>query len=155
MYHIPREKLSRMKNIIADKDGDISRLAESYTGLEIDPKNFFKNQARTTMFYTMQYFSKLKEPIDYKNPLNRMESFSNAYLNAFYYNLQNLMVLPAVSLGDRMFDSDRPMYTNYGTIGFVIGHEITHGFDNDGRLFNSEGNYVQGWWEPETVAKLS
>ena len=49
------------------------------------------------------------------------------------------------------FSNDRPKYMNYGAIGWVIGHEITHGFDNQGRQFDMEGNLVD-WWEPSTKA---
>lgn len=47
------------------------------------------------------------------------------------------------------FSSERPRYMNYGAIGFVIGHEITHGFDDQGRQFDKEGNLVD-WWAEET-----
>ena len=156
MYLIFREKLSSMKNMIGfpDEFADMSKLAEAYAGLKIDPKNYFKNQALSNMFYSMLSFSKLKEPIDYNNPLMGNSWFIGA-LNAFYNFQDNTMVVPAVSLGDRMFDSDRPMYTNYGAIGSIIGHEITHGFDTTGRLFDSEGNLGDDWWEPETMAEFS
>ena len=145
-----------MKNMIGfpDEFADMSKLTEAYAGLKIDPKNYFKNQALSNMFLSMVLFSKMKEPIDYKNPLMGNSLYIGT-LGAFYNFQDNTMVVPAVSLDDRMFDSDRPMYTNYGAIGFIIGHEITHGFDNTGRLFDSKGNRVEGLWDPETVTKLS
>lgn len=48
-----------------------------------------------------------------------------------------------------LFSNDRPNYMNYGAIGSVIGHEITHGFDDTGRLFDKDGNLVD-WWETRT-----
>ena len=47
------------------------------------------------------------------------------------------------------YDKRRPHYLNFGSIGIIIGHELTHGFDDRGRQFNGEGNLVD-WWEPET-----
>lgn len=63
-----------------------------------------------------------------------------------------LVEFPAGILQGTFFSNDRPRYMNYGAIGFVIGHEITHGFDDQGRQFNKEGNLVD-WWEPETKTR--
>jgi membrane metallo-endopeptidase-like protein 1 len=52
-------------------------------------------------------------------------------------------------LQDHFFDPERPQYMNYGGIGEVIGHEITHGFDDGGRQYDKDGNLID-WWEPET-----
>lgn len=68
---------------------------------------------------------------------------SNNFLAIFF------LEFPAGILQGTFFSNDRPRYMNYGAIGFVIGHEITHGFDDQGRQFNKEGNLVD-WWEPET-----
>lgn len=60
-----------------------------------------------------------------------------------------ILEFPAGILQGTFFSNDRPRYMNYGAIGFVIGHEITHGFDDQGRQFNKEGNLVD-WWQSET-----
>lgn len=54
---------------------------------------------------------------------------------------------------DKFFTPDRPHYMNYGAIGQFIGHEITHGFDDQGRLFNLNGNLAE-WWYDETKEKF-
>ena len=49
-----------------------------------------------------------------------------------------------------MFNSERPKYMNFGAIGFVMGHEITHGFDSTGRHYNEDGN-LEEWWHKKTA----
>lgn len=56
---------------------------------------------------------------------------------------------PAAILQDRLFSVNRPRYMNYGAIGQIIGHEITHGFDDMGRQFDENGN-LKEWWDPNT-----
>lgn len=70
-------------------------------------------------------------------------------MNAFYWSQANSIVIPAGILRDIFFDNDRPQYLNFGTIGYVIGHEITHGFDNIGAQFDEIGN-ARNWWKNET-----
>lgn len=62
--------------------------------------------------------------------------------------------IPAGILQDTFYDSELPQYMNYGAIGEVIGHEITHGFDDRGRQYDKDGNVID-WWEPETNRTFS
>ena len=62
-----------------------------------------------------------------------------AVVNAFYSPLENSIQFPAGILQGIFFSNDRPRYLNYGAIGWVIGHEITHGFDDQGRQFDKYG----------------
>ena len=75
-----------------------------------------------------------------------------AIVNAFYSPVENSIQFPAGILQGVFFNSDRPKYMNYGAIGWVIGHEITHGFDDQGRQFDKEGNLVN-WWHPDTASR--
>jgi len=82
--------------------------------------------------------------------LHSWKYFANAAnVNAFYWSQANSIVIPAGILRDIFFDHDRPQYLNFGTIGYVIGHEITHGFDNIGAQFDEIGN-ARNWWKNET-----
>ena len=60
------------------------------------------------------------------------------------------MSIPAAVL--QRVSNDLPMYSNYATLGYIVGHEITNGFDTTGKKFNSEGN-LENWWDAESEAK--
>ncbi|CAF4169227.1 unnamed protein product [Rotaria sp. Silwood2] len=75
-------------------------------------------------------------------------------VNAFYAPSKNQITFPAGILQMPFFDRDAPKYLNYGGIGVVIGHEITHGFDNSGRQFDKDGNRIP-WWTDETIQEFN
>lgn len=62
--------------------------------------------------------------------------------------------IPAAILQDVFFSSARPNYLNYGAIGWIIGHEFTHGFDDQGSQFNGVGDLIN-WWDPKTQEEYS
>ncbi|UJR14935.1 hypothetical protein I4U23_001917 [Adineta vaga] len=74
-------------------------------------------------------------------------------VNAFYTPSRNQISFPAGILQTPFFNKDAPKYLNYGGIGAVIGHEITHGFDDNGRQYDKDGNRVL-WWTQETINKF-
>ncbi len=72
-------------------------------------------------------------------------SMTSRQVNAYYSITANEIVFPAGILQPPFFHKDLPLAINYGGIGSVIGHEITHGFDNQGREFDADGN-MRSWW---------
>lgn len=121
-----------------------------YDGLKIDDSHYFENNINMSVFGTNYAFKKLREPID-KNDWRTHGSA--AVVNAYYSPIENSIMFPAGILQGVFYDYDRPNYMNYGGIGFVIGHEITHGFDDTGRQFDSNGELAD-WWEPETKRRF-
>ena len=88
----------------------------------------------------------------YKHPASRndwKEHSVSHQVNAFYHLSENSIIIPAGILQGAMFQNDRPNYMNYGGIGFVIGHELTHGFDDKGKQISKEGQ-LENWWSKET-----
>ncbi|CAF1080903.1 unnamed protein product, partial [Rotaria sordida] len=75
-------------------------------------------------------------------------------VNAFYNPSRNQIIFPAGIFQIPFFNKDAPKYLNYGAIGMVIGHEITHGFDNSGRQYDKDGNRIS-WWTPETIERFN
>ena len=102
-----------------------------------------------SIFGTNYAFSKLRENV---NKTDWKRHGNPAVVNAFYSPLENSIQFPAGILQGVFFSSERPLYMNYGAIGWVIGHEITHGFDDQGRQFDEDGNLVD-WWHPETKSR--
>src|SRR5258708_11398607 len=72
-------------------------------------------------------------------------------VNAYHNPPLNEMVFPAGIMRPPMFGNDAPLASNFGGLGMVMGHELTHGFDDQGRKFDGDGN-LHEWWSPE-VAK--
>ncbi|CAF3932616.1 unnamed protein product [Rotaria sordida] len=75
-------------------------------------------------------------------------------MNAYYAPSQNQIIFPTGILQMPFFHKDAPKYLNYGGIGTIIGHEITHGFDDTGRQFDKDGNRI-AWWTNETIEKFN
>ncbi len=112
------------------------KLEDLYAGLELDATHYLGNALNMTVFGTNYAFSKLRERV---NKTDWIRHGRPAVVNAFYSPLENSIQFPAGILQGIFFSNDRPRYMNYGAIGWVIGHEITHGFDDQGRQFDMEG----------------
>lgn len=114
-----------------------------YSGLDIVPGDAFGNAERASRFDTQRNLRKLGQPVD------RSEWVMNPQLvNAVNLPAMNAMNFPAAILQPPYFDPKRPVAMDYGAIGAVIGHEISHSFDDQGALFDATGR-LNNWWTPE------
>lgn len=113
-----------------------------YSALAIDPKDLFGNIQRARAFDHDRRVARLPEPV------NREEWFITPQtVNAYYSPSKNEIVFPAAILQPPFFDPGAEDAVNYGAIGAVIGHEISHGFDDQGRKSDGDGN-LRDWWSP-------
>lgn len=151
---------------------DNAKLEEYHASLEIERDNLLLNSMRLRKFETDFKFDRLREPV---NKTDWLTHSSPAVVNAFYSPLENSIrkaiyldstkkkiivtefqffslsstEFPAGILQSKFFNAKRPKYMNYAAIGTIVGHEITHGFDDVGRQFDVNGNLVE-WWDQET-----
>ena len=122
---------------------------KDYTDLVVSRDSFVQNIRNGMMFRFNEQIAKLGKPVD------RGEWFIYPQtVNAYYSPTMNEIVFPAGILQPPFFDPNIDDAVNYGAIGVVIGHEITHGFDDQGRLFSKEGN-LENWWTEEDAARFT
>jgi putative endopeptidase len=111
-----------------------------YSALDVDRKSFVANTFRARAFEVNRVLNKIGRPID------RTEwNMTPPTVNAYYNPSMNEIVFPAGILQSPFFDLTADDAVNYGAIGAVIGHEMTHGFDDSGAQFDAEGN-LKNWW---------
>jgi putative endopeptidase len=118
-----------------------------YSSLKVDRGDLFGNAIRSSEFDWKLQLSRLPKPVD--RTLWYMLPQTN---NAYYDPTQNQITFPAAILQPPYFDPNADPASNYGSIGATIGHEIGHGFDDQGRKFDAKGQ-LRDWWTPAT-AKL-
>ena len=116
---------------------------KSYAGLVIKADDFVGNIIRTNEYEHRRYMKRLGKPMDRSEWLMYPQT-----VNAYYQPTMNDIVFPAAILQPPFFSSTFDDALNYGAIGAVIGHEITHGFDDEGSKFDNKGN-LKHWWTPE------
>ena len=122
---------------------------KDYSTLDIDPdKTYYENLRAASAWYTADNLSKLGQPTD------REEwGMTPQTVNAYYNPSTNEICFPAGILQKPFFDPNADEAVNYGGIGVVIGHEMSHGFDDQGSMFDAVGNMVN-WWTDEDKAKF-
>ncbi|MFT3969014.1 MAG: M13-type metalloendopeptidase [Micropruina sp.] len=114
-----------------------------YSGLAVDASDLIGNVLRAADFESDYQLAKLGGPIDRHEWLMTPQT-----VNAYYHPLRNEIVFPAAILQPPFFDENADAALNYGAIGAVIGHEIGHGFDDQGSTCDGDGK-LRDWWTPE------
>jgi endothelin-converting enzyme/putative endopeptidase len=119
-----------------------------YEGVKIDRDDLIASIQSARAYETRRQLNKIGKPVD------RLEwDMTPPTVNAYYNPQMNEIVFPAGILQSPFFDRDGDQAINLGAIGVVIGHEMTHGFDDEGRKFDARGN-LSDWWTPEDAKKF-
>jgi putative endopeptidase len=129
------EKLSRMDVMVGYPDK-----WRDYSKLKVDARDLYGNVERSAQFEWEYQLADLDKPVDKKK-----WSMTPQTVNAYNAGLENKIVFPAGILQPPLFDPKADPAVNYGAIGAVIGHEISHGFDDQGRKIDATGT-VRDWW---------
>jgi putative endopeptidase len=119
-----------------------------YSKLELKADDLFGNAKRSNEFEWDYQLSQLDQPVDHQK-----WGMSPATVDAYNGFLENKIVFPAGILQPPFFDPNADMAVNYGSIGAIIGHEIMHGFDDQGRKFDSSGK-LHDWWRPADAERF-
>jgi putative endopeptidase len=145
----PKTRQAAIKKLdaIEERVGYPSRWWD-YSSLTVDRGPFVVNVMRANEFLRQRDLNKIAKPVD------RSEwAMTPQTVNAYYDPSMNNINLPAGILQSPFFDPSAPAAVNYGAIGFVIGHEITHGFDDQGARFDAQGN-LKNWWTKDDLKKF-
>jgi putative endopeptidase len=119
-----------------------------YSTLKIDPNDLYGNVERSIAFEAAYQFKKIGNPVDKAEWIMTPQT-----VDAYNGGLENKIVFPAGILQPPLFNPDADPAVNYGGIGAVIGHEITHGFDDQGRKIDATGA-LRDWWTPEDAKRF-
>ncbi|MCH5225679.1 MAG: M13 family metallopeptidase [Muribaculaceae bacterium] len=121
---------------------------KDYSEMELDPSlSYWDNVHNANMWAVKEYLKKWGKPVDKSE-----WGMTPQTINAYYNPLANEIVFPAGILQAPFFDPESSDAENYGGIGVVIGHELTHGFDDQGSQFDPDGNMVNWWTEEDAAA---
>jgi putative endopeptidase len=121
---------------------------KDYSKLDINPDNYYINVSNAREFEFNRNIDKIGKPVD-----KTEWGMTPQTVNAYYNPTNNEIVFPAGILQPPFFNKDADDAVNYGSIGVVIGHEMTHGFDDMGRQYDKDGN-LNDWWTEEDADRF-
>jgi endothelin-converting enzyme/putative endopeptidase len=120
-----------------------------YSSIRVDPADLLGNMIRSAEFQQRLALSRLPNPVD-----RSLWAMTPQTINAYYSPLSNQITFPAAILQPPFFNPTADPAVNYGAIGAVIGHEIGHGFDDNGRRFDPQGR-LRDWWSAESATRFT
>ncbi len=142
-----RARAKEKLHIVANKIGYPDKWRD-YSKLEIKADDALGNKFRANAFENDRQLNKIGKPVDHSE-----WGMTPPTVNAYYDPSMNDINFPAGILQPTFYDRSQDDAVNYGHIGAVIGHELTHGFDDEGRKFDAKGN-LSDWWTPEDAKKF-
>src|SRR6266446_1153543 len=137
-----KDKLKKINNKVGYPEN-----WRDYSNMQIGRESLLANVAEAARFETQRDLAKIGKPVD-RGELG----MSPPTVNAYYDPSLNEMVFPAGIMQSPFFTTDAPEPANFGGLGMVMGHELTHGFDDEGRQFDGDGNLHEWWSKPVTDA---
>ncbi|XP_066097097.1 endothelin-converting enzyme 2 isoform X5 [Saccopteryx bilineata] len=143
-----KEKADAIYDMIGFPDFilDPKELDDVYDGYEVSEDSFFQNMLNLYNFSAKVMADQLRKP-----PSRDQWSMTPQTVNAYYLPTKNEIVFPAGILQAPFYARNHPKALNFGGIGVVMGHELTHAFDDQGREYDKEGN-LRPWWQNESLA---
>ncbi|XP_055922189.1 neprilysin-3 isoform X2 [Eupeodes corollae] len=149
-----RKKAEEKADAITDMIGfpeyilNTTQLDEKYKDLHLNSTEYFNNNLRINQFNLKKNLEKLDTPVNKSG-----WGMTPSTVNAYYTPTKNQIVFPAGILQKPFYDVNNPKSFNYGAMGVVMGHELTHAFDDQGREYDKYGN-LNKWWEPKSIERF-
>ncbi|KAL7294193.1 hypothetical protein TKK_0012214 [Trichogramma kaykai] len=149
-----RKSAEQKANAITDMIGfpdfilNPSEIDDGFKNLQINPNEYFMNNIRINVFTLKKNLEKLDQPVNKTSWI-----MTPPTVNAYYTPTKNQIVFPAGILQSPFFDMKNPSSLNFGGMGVVMGHELTHAFDDLGREYDLNGNLHQ-WWNNATIDRF-
>lgn len=145
------EKIDAVQNMIGFPDYILNQTRVDEEYFEFD---FTEDDPYFDIIFRFYQFAKKKEYEDLREPVDKTDwEMTPPTMNAYYAPTKNIIAFPAGILQPPAYSGNYPQSVNFGGIGIVVGHELSHGFDDQGRKFDLNGNLVN-WWKNETLKKF-
>lgn len=150
-----RERAIEKANAISDMIGfpdyilNAEDLDAKYIELNITANAYFDNNLQVNMFNLKKNLEKLDQPVNKTN-----WGMTPQMVNAYYTPSKNQIVFPAGILQSPFFNTHNPKSLNFGAMGVVMGHELTHAFDDQGREYDKYGN-INRWWDNKSIERFN